>query len=346
GIEIGFARTSFKWRNTARDGASVTCVIVGLRNASNAPKRLFTGDGERVVENINPYLSAAPDVIVEKKDASICGLPEMRWGNKASDGLNLILTPNEAAAIVEEWPEAASVVRRYIGSREYINGIERYCLWMTAGDYENLRHIPEIHRRVEAVREFRLRSVAESTRERAATQWAFIATRHQEKPALLIPATSSERREYIPMGYIPRGWVASSSAFVIYDAPLWLFAVLTSKMHMVWQRAVCGYLKSNLRYSSVLCYNTFPFPRIKKENYAALEVLGRRILAARENYHGWTPAELYDPDKMPVDLLVMHRHLDSVVDELYRPCGFKNDDERRSALFDMYCETTRVARLF
>lgn len=341
-VEIAFAYDSFKWSNNAAHNAGVTVSIIGLRYPSDSPHYLYSNESRRLVSSIGPYLIPDSDLIVEPVSEPAKPIPSMVYGVKLSDGGHLILSTNEKNEIISLYPEAATMIRKFIGSEEYINGKERWCLWIDDVSAHMALEIPPIKDRIEAVKAFRLKSKAASTRQQAENAWKPIqpgpAGNGNVSSQIIIPAITSEMRRYIPIGYLPGNIIISNRAFVIYDAPLWLFSVITSTMHMVWMRAVCGRLETRYSYSSTLCYNTFPFPNLSESQKKALEDSAMRIIEARENHYENTMAQLYAPDKMPDDLRAAHESNDLLVDSLYRRSGFENDNERLQELFRRYKE--------
>ena len=340
-IEISFAYDSFKWANNARDKAAVIVTIIGFRNKGNGPKRIYSSDNSRLVQNINPYLIDAPDVIVTPQSKSTCDVPAMTYGTTMNDGGNLILSPTEKEDIVSKNPEIKQFIKPFVGSEEFIRGKKRYCIWIEDEDITAAITIPEIAERLERVKEQRIHSTLKATRDIADTPWkpyfnGFVAN----APCIIVPLTSSENREYIPIGYLVENSVVSNLAYTVYNAPLWLFAILTSKIHLVWDYTVAGRLKTDYRYSNTLCYNTFPFPSLSENQKKTLEDSAMRIIEARENHYENTMAQLYDPDKMPDDLRAAHESNDLLVDSLYRRSGFDNDSERLQELFRRYKEAT------
>lgn len=340
-IEIAFAYDSFKWSNNAAHNAGVTVTIIGLRYPSDSPHYLYSNESRRLVSSIGPYLISGVDVIVNPVQESTTGY-EMTFGVKFSDGGNLIFSTNEKDSIVAEYPASKDFFHKLIGSEEFIQGKERWCIWITEDSYPEADRISPLHDRIEAVRSFRKTSKADSTKKLADV--AFRPAQVCFKPgvpAVIIPRVSSERREYIPVGYLLPDTVIADSAFAIYDAPYWLFAILTSRMHMAWVRTVAGRLKTDYRYSNTLCYNTFPFPTLTEAQKKALENSAMRIIEARENHYENTMAQLYDPEKMPDDLRAAHESNDLLVDSLYRKSGFDNDSERLQELFRRYKEAVK-----
>ena len=342
-IEIYFAYSSFKWSNNAKNNAGVTCTILGLRFicGKNSPKYLFNDAGRRSVPNINPYLSAGTNVIVDKLNASIANFPPIAFGSMPNDGGYLLLDECEKEKLIQENAVASKIIHRILGSQEFIRDEKRYCLWIT----DELQHIAysinSIKDRIDACKRVRESSTRESTRLLAAVPYKFGEIRYKESECIIIPSVSSERREYIPIGFLEAGVVVSNLAFAIYEAPLWLFGILTSKMHMAWVKTVGGRLETRYRYSAQLCYNTFPFPSISETQKKELERLAQEVLDVRDQHFDMTPGEMYNPESMPEDLKEVHHRLDLAVDRCYRPEPFSSDEERLECLFMLYAKMTK-----
>lgn len=336
GIEIRFAYTSFKWSNNAKYNAGVTCVIIGLSNKINQTKYIYDGNNRKSVKNINFYLRDADDVFVTRLSKSISGFPQMSFGSMPRDGGNLILTKADKEELVKKYPISSNLIKRYMGADDYINSIERYCLWITEDQKDFARSITPINDRIKKTSAFRLESKAPSTQAYSSKGYMFVQRAYKDTNSIIVPRVSSERRIYIPLGFLDAQTVISDAAQAIYDAEPWIFGVVTSLMHMVWVRAVAGRLKTDYRYSAELCYNTFPFPKISEQQKKRIELCVQDILRVREKYSERTMAELYDPDKMPKDLLEAHHSLDMVIESCYRRKPFENDEQRLAHLFKMY----------
>lgn len=336
--EISFAHSSFLWSNSAKRNAGVTCVIIGLAPKGRQKVKYWYGDGRRrEAKTINAYLVPdGPDVIVSQIGAPLNRLPPMVFGSMPRDGGGLVLNPEERNALLDRAPHADRFVRRYTGAAEFINGVERYCLWIADKDAAEAQTIPALAIRFGEVREFREASEAQSTRQFAAQPHRFVQRAHQETPAIIVPRVSSQRRDYVPIGFLDNGTVISDAANAVYGAEPWLFGLIQSRMHMVWVRAVAGRLKTDYRYSAVLVYNTFPVPPLSDAHKADLTERVMGVLAAREQFADSTLAELYDPDKMPTQLREAHEALDGMVDGLYGRAPFLSDAERLELLFHLY----------
>ncbi len=338
--EIIFAHHSFKWTNNAKYNAGVTCVIVGVRSndkySKSITKYLFDGDKSRIVRNINPYLTEGADVVVQSATQSLCEVPEIVFGSMANDNGALLLDQYERDKILEDYPQSASLIKPIMGSLELIRRVNRYCLWINENEKELAYGIPPIKERIERCEKVRMASSRESTQRLAAVPYQFGECRHRNAKLVIIPRVSSENREYIPMTYIKEETVVSDSAFAIYDAPEWLFGILTSAMHMAWVRAIGGRLKTDYRYSAGLCYNPFPFPKLIKTKKDEIEEATWEVLGAREAHWGMTLAQLYDPKTMPPDLREAHHKLDLIVDSCYRERPFADENERLEWLLKLY----------
>ncbi len=342
GLEIGFAHQSFKWSNSAKGNAGVTCVIVGLRKESSHGKYLIDDSIRQLTGNVSPYLVAARNVFVPRTSKSISKFPEMVKGNQPTDGGNLILSSCEKDEILDLYPNSDIFVKKYYGSQEFLKGFDRWCIWITDQKKQTATGIPPINERIEAVKVTRLASKAPSTRKFSKGSHRFIQIQHEPGEALIIPSVSSERREYIPIGFLDSETVISNLAFAIYDPPTYIFAVISSRMHMTWVRTVAGRLKTDYRYSSALCYNTFPFPDIMDAQKTTLEDHVFQVLDERELHPEKTMAQLYDPDKMPDGLRQAHHAMDLAVEKCYRSKPFASDEERLEYLFKLYEEMIRA----
>lgn len=340
GEEIFFARTSFKWSNNAKYNATVTVAIIGVQNIDNSEKRLFieSSHTEKKVKSINPYLTDGDSIIVPKTTKVPNGMPEVLFGSMPRDGGHLNFEREIADKIREQYPEAAHFVKRYMGSQELLQDVERYCLWIedTPENVKLANSVPEINARLKAVSSEREASNAPSTQAYANRPHMFVQRAYKPTDAILIPRVSSERRLYIPIGYVNSDTVISDSAFALYNAEKWLFAILTSKIHNLWVRAVGGSLETRIRYSQTLCYNTFPFPKLTTAEKEKLERLAQNILNIREENFDMTLGEMYNPESMPAELFDAHHQLDLAVERIYRPEPFTSDEERLEHLLNFY----------
>ncbi|MFK5979537.1 MAG: N-6 DNA methylase [Rhizobiaceae bacterium] len=342
GVEIGFAYTSFKWANLASHKAGVTVAIIGLRNGMDAPKYLFAGGFKTEVKQINAYLLDADRVIIQSSYKPLFDMPQMEWGNKPTDGGNLILSPAEKTDLIEDFPLAARFVFRLYGSQEFIRGKERYCLWIEDNELLDAKKIPEIKKRINAVREMRLASKAAETRPAAEYPHRFRQIQNTaQETTIIVPAISSGAREYLPVGQVSDRSIIQNKAFAIYDGPMWTIALIASKMHWVWIGTVCVRMRTDFSYSNTMGWNTFPVPELSDDDKAALTRSAENILLTRDRHFPDTIAKLYDPKKMPDDLRAAHRENDAMLESLYRAKPFKTDAERLEHLFNRY--TARIS---
>jgi hypothetical protein len=337
-IEIFFAHQSFSWTNNAKGNAGVTCVIVGLRKTSLKQKFLFTNGICSEADNISPYLLKSKNQIVSKKNLPISNFPVMTYGSKPVDGGFLLLDDIEKNKLLSLNPEIKGMIKPFVGASEYIRGLKRFCLWITDESLSQAKSIELIRKRMLSVKETRLKSKKSSTALLAETPHLFGEIRYQNKKSLIIPSVSSERREYIPIGFLEKNIVISNKAMVLYEPPTHIFSIISSRMHMVWVRTVGGRMREDISYSSVLCYNTFPFPDISDKQKAKLEDHVFAVLDEREKHPEKTMAQLYDPDKMPDALRQAHHNMDIAIEQCYRAKPFTTDEERLEYLFKLYEE--------
>lgn len=363
GIKIHFAHRTFSWNNEARGKAAVHCVIVGFGRGDVAEKTLFEyediqGELHPVrAANINPYLVDAPDVVLTRRSKPICAVPEIGIGSQPIDGGNYLFTPEARDAFLAREPKAAKYFHRWLGAVEFINGYERWCLWLGDCPPGELRTMPEAMARVGAVKKFRLASKRKQTLAAAAFPAHFGTELIPTAPYLLIPEVSSERRDYIPIGFEQPATFCSNLVRMLPNATLYHFAILTSTMHMAWVRAVCGRLKSDFRYSAGIVYNNFPWPdlpspgadappspasRRGEKLRADIETAAQAVLDTRAAFPGSSLADLYDPLTMPSTLLKAHQRLDVAIDKAYGKTCFKSDAERVAFLFQRYQTLTSL----
>ena len=338
GVEIFFAHQTFVWKNNAANNAGVFCVIVGLSSARRR-KRLF-GDGfQKEARNINGYLADADNVFVDRTQEPISVLPAMSTGNVAYDGGNLIISEQERQEFVSSDPVLASVIRPLTGSKEFIRGEYRSCIWIKSADQITQQIQSAFGERFKAVRDARL-SGGKIARNYAHLPFRFYMTNESEGYQILVPRVSSVRREFLPVGYLQRNFLISDSAQAVFDAPIWLFSLLSSRMHISWVQAVGGKLKGDFRYSAIICYNTFPVPTLTSQNKTDLTRCAEDILLARESHFPATIADLYDPETMPENLRAAHDRNDETLERIYIGRLFKNDTERLEKLFELYTQMT------
>ena len=342
GIEIGFAHKSFKWNNNAKNVANVIVVIIGLTNKNKGVKKIFSNEECITGEHINAYLSLTNDVFISNRTTPLNNsIATILYGSEPREGGGLMLTPNEKNTIIEEGKDFEKFIKRAVGSDEFINDIERYCLWIADKDINDAKKSVYISNRLQYVEQYRLTSKRADTRKYSSKPNCFTNSTYKNQNAIIIPIISSERRDYIPIGYIDYDAVILNSAFAVYDAELWLFALLTSKIHNIWVRAVGGKLEERIRYSATLCYNTYPFPKLGKEQKEQLSKLAEEVLLIRENHTEMTLGEMYNPETMPKDLKEAHKALDIAVEQCYCTEPFTSDDERLEYLFKLYEKMTK-----
>lgn len=346
-IKIHFAHRTFAWQSEARGKAHVHVVIIGFAAFDISMKSLYDYEADpenpskSQAANISPYLTPGSDVFVIKSTKQMCGLTEMRCGNKPTDGGNFIFTDEEKDQFLEEEPGANKFLRRFTGSEEFINGNMRWCLWLKDANPAELRALPKLMQRVKQVEEFRDKSSAAPTRKSARTPTLFFYISQPETDYILIPEVSSERRQYIPIGFVSKDIISANTNFVIPSASRYLFGILTSAMHMAWVRQVGGRLKSDYRYSGSMVYNTFPWPVSPTDKQrATVEAATQAVLDARKEFPNATLADLYDPLSMPPMLAKAHAALDRAVDKCYRPEPFTSERERVEYLFSLYEKLT------
>ncbi len=346
-VKIHFAHRTFAWESEARGKAHVHVVIIGFGAFDTAAKRIYDYDTDpdhpvvSEAANISPYLTPGSDRFVTKRTKPLTDVPEMRCGNKPSDGGHFILTDAEKGVLLGVEPGAAKFLKRFTGSEEFINGNMRWCLWLKDASPDELRALPEVMKRIEAVREFRTKSTAAPTRKAAQTPSLFFFISQPARKFIAIPEVSSFRRSYIPIGLLSPSVIVSNKIYVVAEPSLHLFGVLSSAMHMAWMRQTAGRLKSDYQYSGSMVYNTFPWPQaVTDKQRAAVETAAQTVLDTRAKYPTSTLADLYDPLTMPVPLLKAHQELDRAVDRCYRPEPFTSDRQRVEYLFALYEKLT------
>jgi len=372
GVHIHFAHRTFRWSNEGRGVAAVHCVIIGFGLQDRTDKLLFEYDdiaGEpHAVKagNINPYLVDAPDVVLPRRNKPLCAVPEMVSGNKPIDDGNYLFTPEQKTMFLALEPNALPWFKQWLGGEEFINGIERWCLWLGNCPPAILRALPEALKRVQAVQSFRSASKSLPTQKLASTPTFFHTTFAPDQPYLALPQVSSERRLWIPVAFLTPDVLCGDKLRVVESASLYHFGILNSTMHMAWTRATCGRLESRYQYSSLIVYNNFPWPDLPgsstqnqpsaqaQQAKAAIESAAQAVLDVRAKYqHPADPAQqpatladLYDPLSMPPDLRQAHQRLDAAVDAAYALCGGKkkwaSEPERVAFLFARYQQLTSL----
>jgi hypothetical protein len=346
GYEIVFAHTSFKWANLASYNAGVTVVIVGISRQTRSSKSLYSqdSDGNQILsrsEDINAYLVAAPNIIVKKISKPMTELSEMTFGSKPVDGGNLLISEADLQDMELSQDDQYKYIYPILGSDEFINGKTRYCIWITDDDADDAAKNPVIGRRLQAIREMRSKSTKAATRAGASWPHRFDERRQTgDETTIVVPAVSSEGREFLPCGLLPPRTIISNRNFGIFNAPVWNLAIVASRIHWVWIDAVCGKLELRFNYSNTMGWNTFPVPTLTQKNKDDLTRCAEDILLIRERHFPATIADLYDPDKMPEDLRAAHDRNDEVLERIYIGRRFKNDTERLEKLFDLYTKMT------
>ena len=337
GYQITFAYRTFRWDSEANKKAHVNCVIVGFSKQTRE-KKIFSNNKYKIVSNINGYLLDGPNVFVENRKNPICDVLRMNFGNMPRDGGNFIVTPEERLEIISESPLLKDCILEYVGAEEFINNKKRYCIWLENVNPTIIKTSTKILKKVKAVKEFRENSKAPSTRKFSSIPTLFCQiTQDVSKDFLLIPSVSSEKRKYIPIGFMKKGIVASNAVQIISDATLYEFGILTSNVHMAWMRSVAGRLEMRYRYSKEIVYNNFPWPNPTKEQKEKIERTAQAILDARDKYPNSSLADLYDELTMPPELRKAHQENDKAVMEAY---GFNwrtmNESECVAKLMEMY----------
>jgi hypothetical protein len=342
GIGINFAHQTFKWSNEAKGKASVYCVIIGFGCNDWTEKKLYhyaslTGDpAETRVEKINAYLVDADNVFITSRTRPLCKVPEMNFGNMPADGGHLLFTSEEKDSFLKEEPKAKKYIRPLISAREFLHGEKRYCLWLVDAAPSDMKNCKGIYKRIQEVKKVREQSARPQL---AAIPHLFAQiTQPEGKSFILIPSTSSENRQYIPMGFFTPRFVSHNSCHIIPDAALYHFGILNSGMHMAWVRSVCGRLGTGYRYSKDIVYNNFPWPEPTQKQKAAIEKYAQSVLDARAKYPDSTLDDLYGV--MPKELSKAHQRLDKAVEAAYGVGGnrltFTNDADRVAHLFYLY----------
>ena len=342
GIKIDFAYRTFKWSNEAKGKAAVHCVIIGFSLGGMVTQKVIYENGLGIhALSINPYLVDAPDIVVESRQKSICDVPEIGIGNKPIDGGNYLFTEGEMKEFVQKEPQAAPNFHLWFGSDEFINRRPRYCLYLGELSPSELRKMPLSLARINAVRQLRLESTSAGTRKIAETPARFHVTNIPHGPYLLVQKVSSERRVYVPIGFMSQHEMASDLVFVIPDATMYHFGVLTSGAHMAWMRTVAGRLEMRYRYSKDIVYNNFIWPNCTVEQKVKIERAAQGILDARAKYPNDTYADLYDETVMPYDLRKAHQDNDRAVWDAYGRAWPINDEIACVAyLMKLYQEMT------
>ena len=342
-IVIDFCYQSFPWSNNAKGKAAVHVIIVGLRNDLGRKKtsKIFEVTREKYliseVDNISPYLIAGSNLCVMPRTIPLAPVSRMILGNMPTDGGNLYLTASEHASFIEKYPQYAHWVRKILGANEFLNGKERWCFWLEDISLDEIYQVPEVAERCEKVKALRIKAGHSAALRGAERPHTFLQNAQpKDGHYILVPCHSSERRDYVPLGFLSSDVIASNANLIIPNATLYEFGILTSEMHMDWMRTVAGRLESRYRYSATLVYNTFPWPDVTEPKRKHIESLAEEVLLIREDYPDKTLAQLYDPDTMPEPLLQAHKNLDRAVEALYREKPFRDASERLEHLFARY----------
>ncbi|MDR1351081.1 MAG: N-6 DNA methylase [Zoogloeaceae bacterium] len=339
GVKIHFAYRTFQWRNEGRHVAAVHCVIIGFGIVDSATHTLFeceTIKSEPLahpVTRINPYLVEAPDLLLQSRNKPICNVPEIQKGNIPVDNGHLIIEKKDLAQFLENEPNARKYIRRLMGATEFIHNKERYCLWLTDADPAEIRTMPLVMQRIEQCRRFRRNSPKSATRKFADDAMRFMEIRQPDSAYILIPRHSSEKRNYIPLGFMDKDIITTDANSTLNNATLYHFGILTSIAHMAWVRAVCGRIKSDYRYSNDIVYNNFPWPDPAAKQKAFIEAAAQAVLDTRAHYPNSTLADLYDPLTMPTNLQKAHHALNGAVDQAYGKTRFASEAGRVAFLF-------------
>ena len=339
GIRIDFAYRTFRWDSEAEIKAHVHCVIVGFScSESVKEKTIYLNDSQSIaVSNINGYLIDSPDVFVESRKVPLSQVPEMLFGSMPNDGGNFILSEEEVAVMKSKYPESEKFIKKFLGAEEFINNKKRYCLWLVNASPAEMRKVPPIMERVANVQKLRSESKRAATQKLAATPTLFGEIRQPVSGTyLLVPSTSSEKRRYVPLGFLDCNVISSNANLIVPNASLYHFGILTSNVHMAWMRAVCGRLEMRYRYSASIVYNNFPWPTPTEAQKAKIEQTAQAILDARNKFPDCSLADLYDEAAMPPDLRKAHQENDRTVMAAY---GFNikmSESECVAELFKMY----------
>lgn len=334
-IEIGFAHKSFKWTNNAKNKAAVIVIIVGIRPINDKEKILIDKNLAKKVYNISPYLTENDNIIVYKKSKPIKHVPHLVYGNQAIEGGNLIFDCETKDKIIENEPNSSKFIKPLYGADDYLKGQSRWCIWIKKHDLNEAIKLREFNTRIEKVKKFRENGgqVAQSL---VHIPYRFRYVHEATKSQLIVPRTTSERRDYLAIGFLTSDAIVTDAAQVIYDPDPYIFGILSTKIHMEWVKAVGGRLKMDLRYSNSLCYNTFPFPSLSQKQREIITDHTFKVLEERESHSEKTLAQLYDPEKMPKGLKEAHHQLDLAVERCYRSKPFDNNEERLEYLFKLY----------
>ena len=338
GIEIGWAHTSFKWANLASKNAGVTVAIIGLQRQSATNKTIYFENVKKVSKVISPYLVDSEIVSVKPRLRSDV-LADMKLGNMPY-GKGLLLETEERNSLLSQNKNAEKFIRKFAGGEEFLHAKDRYCLWINDDEIDEALSIPFIKNRVDEVRKQRSESTDEGGRKLASRPHQFRERNFSKYQTIVLARTSSENRDYLPIGLADPSWIFSSETFALYDAEIFNLALLSTRLHLVWIATVCGKMKTDFRYSNTLGWNTFPIPQLTEKNKDDLTRCAENILLARESHYPATIADLYNPATMPANLREAHERNDEVLERIYIGRRFRNDTERLEKLFELYTKMT------
>ncbi|KHA51914.1 class I SAM-dependent DNA methyltransferase [Sulfitobacter geojensis] len=339
GFRIRFAHTSFKWANLAANKAGVTVVVTGVDREQGGTRSIYSGDNRREVANINPYLTEHDiNVVPAQKKPLFTKIP-MEYGVYYSKSAGLILDSEDKDLLVQTGVPLR-FVKRFLGSTEYINGKERFCLWISDDEVDEVSQYPVVRERIESVRCDRLETNDAAVNKLAAKPHQFRERKGDDASKIFVPIVSSENREYFPAGLADRTVIPTNKAFYIPEGPLWALAIISSKLHLAWIDTICGRLRTDYSYSNTLGWNTYPLPPLTEKNKEDLSRCAEDILVVREAHFPATIADLYDPEKMPADLRAAHDRNDETLERIYIGRRFRNDTERLEKLFELYTKMT------
>lgn len=345
GIKIHFAHQTFNWNNEAKSNAAVHVVIVGFASFDTTNKKIFEYENikaeahEKIVKNITPYLVEGDDIVIEKRRKPICDVPNISFGSMPNDGGNFLLTDEEKEELIKQEPLSEKYIKPLLSASEFLNGKNRWCLWLEDLNPNDLKSMPLVKQRVENVKKLREESSREATKKLAEYPTLFGEIRQPKTEYIGIPLNTSGNRIYIPFGYFPKDFISNNTISVVAKSSLFHFGVLASIMHMSWIKYICGRIKSDYRYSNELVYNNYPFPKnVSEKQKKAVEEKAQNVLNIRSQFSDCSLADLYDPLSMPPNLKKAHQELDKAVDNCYGSKSFKNDKERIEFLFGLYEE--------
>ncbi len=343
GIKIHFAHRTFKWSNEAKGNAAVYCVIIGFANFDTTNKSIFEyedirGEAHEIkAKNINPYLVDTRDLLISKRTTPLCNVPQMSFGNMPLDGGHLLLTDEEKNAFLIKEPKAEKFIKPLISAYEFLNRENRWCLWLVDAEPNELKQRPEVLKRIEAVRKFRIESTRKQTRDKSNQPSLFGEIRDFGDSFIVVPRVSSENRRYIPIGFFDKDSIVGDTCMAIPNGTIYHFGILTSAMHMAWIKYICGRLKSDFRYSKDIVYNNYPWPENPNEmQIKTIEESAQNVLDTRLQFPNSSLADLYDPLTMPAELVKAHNELDKAVDLAYRSQPFTSEANRMVFLLELY----------